>query len=75
MITWLSTKSPIKMLDEPISQTIVDCLTQNQGVDALLLTSELKLCRRHVEYFQRRLGLRKCMPGTKSLRRLAELEG
>jgi hypothetical protein len=67
-ITWLSTLSPIRMLDEPISRTVVDCLIENRGVDSALLAAELKLCRHHVEAFQRRLGLRKCVPGTKALR-------
>ena len=59
-ITWLSTLSPIRMLDEPISKAIVKCLIANRGVDSALLAAELKLGQQHVEAFQRRLGLRKC---------------
>jgi hypothetical protein len=62
MITWLSTKSPLRMLDTPISHGTENYLRENQGVDSALLAADLGLCPMHVEAAQRRLGLRKCVP-------------
>jgi len=62
MITWLSTKSPIRMLDPPVDRETADYLHDNRGIDSALLAADLGLCTSHVEARQRRLGLRKCVP-------------
>jgi hypothetical protein len=64
MITWLSTKSPLRMLDPPISSKMEQYLRDNQGIDSALLALDLGLGPDHVEARQRRLGLRKLsVPG------------
>lgn len=62
MITWLSTKSPLRMLDPPMQQSEAIYLRENLGIDSALLAADLGLCTSHVEARQRRLGLRKCVP-------------
>ncbi len=59
-ITWLSTKSPLRMLDTPISAERETYLRQNHGIDSTLLALDLGLGPDHIEAMQRRLGLRKC---------------
>lgn len=64
MITWISTKSPTRMLDASITRAQEAYLRDNRGVDAALLAIDLGLCPVHVEALQRRLGLRKIsVPG------------
>ncbi len=58
MIYWISTKSPIKMLDKHIDDSEAEYLRQNKGVDLALLASDLKIPRRAVRSRQFRLGLR-----------------
>jgi hypothetical protein len=62
MITWLSTKSPIRMLDTPIDQATENYLRENRGVDPEMLAADLGLAPSRVRACQRRLGLRKCVP-------------
>jgi hypothetical protein len=62
MITWLSTKSSIRMLDQPIDRVTEEHLRENQGIDSALLATDLSIGPAHVEALQRRLGLRKCVP-------------
>jgi hypothetical protein len=61
MITWLSTKSPLRML-EAIDQATEEHLRENSGVDSALLAVDLRLSPAHVRSKQRRLGLRKFAP-------------
>lgn len=64
MITWLSTKSPVRMLNAPIAGEIEVYLRENHGVDSALLAADLGICQHYVECYQRRLGLRKfAVPG------------
>jgi hypothetical protein len=62
MITWLSTKSPIRMLDAPIDPATEAHLRANAGVDPAMLAADLGLWTARVEACQRRLGLRQCVP-------------
>jgi hypothetical protein len=62
VITWLSTKSPIRMLDAKIKRVTENYLRENHGVDSALLAAELGVCVAHVESKQRRLGLRAFAP-------------
>jgi hypothetical protein len=62
MITWLSTKSPIRMLDAPIDPATEHHLRENSGVDPQILAADLGLCPSRIRSCQRRLGLRKCVP-------------
>lgn len=62
MITWLSTKSPIGMLDRRIDRDLADFLHSNQGIDSALLAIDLGLGAHDIESSQRRLGLRKFAP-------------
>lgn len=62
MITWLSTKSPIRMLDTPMGREAEQHLRENSGIDSALLALDLRISPLHVEAKQRRLGLRKCVP-------------
>jgi hypothetical protein len=62
MITWLSTKSPHRMLDDPINPEIEDHLRVNHGVDSAVLAADLSRNQSYVEACQRRLGLRKFAP-------------
>jgi hypothetical protein len=62
MITWLSTKSPIRMLDYQIDQATEQHLRDNVGVDSALLAADLGICTARVESHQRRLGLRAFAP-------------
>jgi hypothetical protein len=71
MITWLSTKSPIRMLDAPIDSATEAHLRANVGVDPAILASDLGLWTSRVEACQRRLGLRKCVPARKKRSRAA----
>jgi len=59
MITWLSTKSPLKMLDTPVSAEIAEYLKQNRYVDVAILADDLGIASHHLRAQQRRLGLRK----------------
>jgi hypothetical protein len=68
MITWLSTKSPIRMLDARINRAQENYLRKNGGIDSALLAAELGLCLAHVEARQRRLGLRAFAPTGKRKR-------
>jgi hypothetical protein len=68
MITWLSTKSPIGMLDYRIDRDMADYLHSNRGIDSALLAIDLGLGSHDVEASQRRLGLRKfSVPGRRKL--------
>ena len=62
MITWLSTKSPIRMLDYQIDQATEQHLRDNIGVDSALLAIDLGVCVARIESHQRRLGLRPFAP-------------
>jgi hypothetical protein len=59
MITWLSTKSPSAMLDDPIDAKIAKFLRENAGIDAALLAVDLGrrgISRIHIEAYRRRLA-------------------
>jgi hypothetical protein len=58
MITWISTKSPVRMLDTPVGRGADNYLHENQGIDSALLAADLGVCTARVESRQRRLGLR-----------------
>jgi hypothetical protein len=58
MITWISTKSPIRMLDKPIDPEVESYLRANHGIDSAILAADLGISRIHIESYQRRLGLR-----------------
>jgi hypothetical protein len=59
MITWLSTKSPVKMLDPPINDKLAEFLRENRDVDVAILAVDLGMPSHHLKAQQRRLGLRK----------------
>jgi hypothetical protein len=64
MTYWISTKSPVRMLDYQINTKISEYLIENQGIDASILASALGLQRDRVHFYQLRLGLRKhAVPG------------
>ena len=62
MFTWLSTKSPIRMLDYQIDQAMEQHLRDNVSVDSALLAADLGVCAARIESHQRRLGLRAFAP-------------
>ena len=67
MITWLSTKSPSAMLDDPIDAKIAKFLRENIGIDAAILAIDLGrmgISRIHIEAYQRRLAKTKASTGS-----------
>ena len=62
MTYWISTKSPVRLLDNKTDAFIANYLIENQGIDAALLASDLGIARNVIPYLQLRLGLRKYAP-------------
>jgi hypothetical protein len=57
-ITWLSTKSPLAMLYDPIPEAIEHHLRQHAGICSTLLARDLGISLLLVHRYQRQLGLR-----------------
>jgi hypothetical protein len=53
MITWLSTKSPLRMLDPPISEYAENYLREHLGIDSAILGAALGWGADRVEAAQR----------------------
>jgi hypothetical protein len=62
MTYWISTKSPVRMLDNRTDKITAAYLKNNQGIDAALLAADLGIARNIIPYYQLRLGLRKYAP-------------